>query len=500
MSLSRALYFSFLVFLAFPYVYLGLYFFSEPSTIMRALENFDVAEFWWATKNSVIQAVLSSVVSLFLGAWLCFGVFQAKKYFGLVFASILQNLLILPSLLPSLFAILCLVNLIEPFPMGIIGVVIIHSFMNAGLVSFFFERIIYQKLAPSLELCLVEGSSAFLYLKTVFNWIKSDIFGIGLFVFVLCFSSLSVPLLVGGGKATTIEVLIYEKIKISGNFEQGLLIALLQLALIYLFSSVSFSDLQRTTKKSDNVSLLASKFGFAILVGFIFLPVIFFLKESLLGWSQVQSIPGLQSAVFEVLIPSVAFAVGTGILIAFLFLVLSLTGFHDRLFLLLQKFLAPSTAFLCFSLLLMLISIKGEGGIQAWIIWSVGFAYLVLPTLFRWGWSQELSSLRNQIEVAEVMGAGKKQIFFEIILPQVSKPLALLSGVGAFWALGDFAMGKFLIGEPKTLSMLIETLLSAYRLQAALALMGLLLVLGLIIMALFYGVEIVYRREFEKKL
>ena len=73
-------------------------------------------------------------------------------------------------------------------------------------------------------------------------------------------------------------------------------------------------------------------------------------------------------------------------------------------------------------------------------------------------------------------------------------PACRLAGIASFWAVGDFALGKLLLPQDVTLSLLIESLLSSYRLNAAMALMSLLLVLGICCYLFFWSLQFVYSK------
>ena len=85
--------------------------------------------------------------------------------------------------------------------------------------------------------------------------------------------------------------------------------------------------------------------------------------------------------------------------------------------------------------------------------------------------------------------------FYQVTFPQVIAPAARLSGIGALWALGDFSLGKILIAKDVTLALLIETLMSSYRIEAAMALMGILTLMGFLIYFTFWGMAYVAHRK-----
>ncbi len=478
----------FFLFLFFPYFFLAAKF--------GIVQSIDAPEFWWALKNSFWQALWSALGSIVAGFWLCLGFFRLQEKLNPWLRQVFEVLLILPSLLPPLFVILITMNFVDPFPVGLLAVVLIHVLINAGLVALLLKNLVDSKMRPLIEAAYVEGASRFLLLRSLVGMAKRDLMSVFLFVFVLCFSSFSVPMVVGGGESTTLEILIYEKIRISGDWGQALSLSFIQLGLILLISYLPFEARRKLFGRSEALPLFRSRTGALALAFYCCAPLIYFVIQAVIGWEQVQRIPGLWEQAVEVLPFSLMFAISVGLLTAVL-LLLSAWNIRDRLVgRLIRGVVSPSTALLGFSLLFFFSNEEPWNQIK----WVVGFSYLIFSTLYRWGWDQELSGLQDQILVAETMGASRGLIFTEIVLPQMLKPLGQVAGVASLWALGDFALGKILMGRSVSLSLLIESLMSSYRLQSALSLTGVLICLGAFCFLFFWGLAYVCRRALEQKI
>lgn len=487
MNARRALFCFFCLFLLFPY---GILLFK-----VSLAGQLDLPELWWAFKNSVWQASLSTVGSLLLGIWLCLGFFRLQRWkgFQLWMSRLLEIGLLLPSFLPPLFLLLVMLSMVNPFPTGIAGVVLIHVMMNAGLVALLLKSLVESKMKPLLELAWLEGSSQFQFLKSAWGMAARDLYAISLFVFILCFASFSVPLIAGGGKATTLEILIYEKIRITGNWGEGLSLSLIQLLLIMALSWVSLSPRRKLFGRAEKVPLLGSAAGALAVLFYSFAFFIYFAFESVAGWQQVLLIPGLLAQATEVLPFSLFFGFSVGLCTASLLLLTAWASPYPALHRLVSGLVSPSTALLGFALLMF----GSNEEPWNWIKWIFGFSYLIFSTLYRWGWDQEVSGLADQVQVAETLGASRGLVFKDILWPQLVTPASRMAGIASLWALGDFALGKILVGQDLTLSLLIETLMSSYRLQAALALMGLLLLMGAFCYFTFWGIAYVSRRALE---
>lgn len=475
-SLSSLIFFA--LFLATPYLLL----FSQ----FQLGFDLDVSELWWALKNSWWQSILSAIGTILFALILLRGLLTVPLRWQKTF----EFFLILPGLLPALFILLTVMSVIQPFPVGIIGVVLIHIIINAGLVTIVLRELFETKLKTLSEMAAVEGVSASRFFKAGFGMVKRDLFSIFVFVFALCFCSFSVPLVAGGGKATALEVLIYEKIRISGAWSEALTLSLIQLAIIFLFSFVHLRGREKRSGRFEGVEFLKSRWAFGLLCIYAFGFLLAFVVEGIAGWPQVFRIPGLWEQALSLVPMTIIFSLACGIFVGLLLLLSSQNPDDPKLKRLITGFVSPSTALVGFSLLFFTSS--AEPWIQ--IKWVLGFSYLVFATLYRWGWDQELSGLSLQVQVAKTMGASHGLVFQKIILPQVFSSACRLSTVAAIWALGDFALGKIIVGQDVTLAMLIETLLSSYRLDSAMALLSALLILGLIPYLFFKGLEYVYRR------
>lgn len=490
MIARRGLFLFFLVFLFFPYGIL--------LTQIQSAGQFDIAEFWWAFKNSFFQAFFSSLGSFLLGLLLALGFFRVQRaeWYRPWMHWIYETLLLLPSFLPPLFILLVLLSLVQPFPTGIIGVVFIHVMMNAGLVALLLKSLIEGKMRPLVEAAYVEGSSQWNFLRTSIGMVRRDLLGIFLFVFILCFCSFSIPLIAGGGKATTLEILIYEKIRISGAWGEALSLSFIQLSFVMLLTAIPLQSRRSLFGRGEKLPLLGSGVGLIALFLYCFGFLAYFLYESLSGWKQVFRIEGLWEAALALIPFSLFFGISVGLLVSLLLLLSAWTTPDEKLHRLISGMVSPSTALLGFSLLFF-VSNESPWSEAKWIL---GFSYLIFSTLYRWGWDQTVSGLQDQIQVASTLGASRGLIFSDILLPQLLKPATQIASVASLWALGDFALGKILIGRDASLSLLIETLMSSYRLQAALALMGLLLALGFVCFLFFRGIFYVCRRALEQKI
>ena len=474
MSLRQALRIALVLFLLFPFIFL--------------LTQFSVhgmpewGELAWAFKNSFLQAFFSAVFSILLGLWAGLGIlsFSAqgrRKHYRYI----LEVLCLLPNFLPPLFVLLATLNVIDPFPMGIIGIVIVHTLINFGLAAVLLANLIENKVGGVVELCYVEGVSRTRFLfQGLLPMLKKDLWHLGLFIFVVCFGSFSVPLIVGGGRGTTVEVLIYEKIRLSSDWSHAVVLALLQSAFIFALSMYSGKGKALNKGRIANLNLIRMRSGVVLITAVTLMYVVGYGEGIIAGLGMISTFYELQSALLWSFAGSIAIGLATGglcymglLLIAYCWPKLWFEKF-------LGGYVAPSTSLACFAYLIL----GPNEGINPYIKIPLALTLLSLNNLFRMGWDGELHALQSQWTVAYSMGASHRQIFKEILFPQLSTRAGVLAGIASVWACGDFAVSRILAHRDLSLAMMTETLMSSYRLNQASVLSLLIAVSGLICFAI----------------
>lgn len=443
----------------------------------------EVQDWLPALVASVIQALFSSALAFALG-FLMFSGLQWWKTGRL--RKWAEISLLFPNVLPPLFFVMSLMGLASPIgglPYGLVTVVMAHALLNAGLVAMALDRLIQFKIGGLAETAWVLGARPRLFWKKVaWPYLRSDLATIYLFVFSLCFASFSIPLMLSGQHPSSLEVAIYDSIRVDGRWDKALILALMQmfflLALAWSFPQSSWP--QRPARR--NLGFLS----WSLVRSLPFLPA----GLIVLGWAQ-----GLSKALkapmpvfpegllMEALITTAIISLATGLLHLVLFLTVALVMPHKRLGRFLNGYMAPSSTITGFGLLLVPI----DGDIVNLVKLVVAISLISFPLLYRWLGHAALSSLEKQIAIARVLGAGWWKILFEVIWPQAAPQLLTASGIAALWAAGDFALSGLLLGQGQSLPLVIDGLLSNYQLEAAQILLLPLGALSLLAYGLFRG-------------
>ncbi|MBL7669374.1 MAG: iron ABC transporter permease [Bdellovibrionaceae bacterium] len=457
--------------------------------------HLDWDELGWALKNTLLQALGSTGVTLFVGLLGSFGLLWLdSKGFSKTLKWV-EGLLLLPSLLPSLYVILASMQMVDPFPMGRIGIIFVHTMMNFGMIAVILSQILRRQIVNLSETALILGVGFWKFLsRVVIPLLSRDLFRLGFFIFALCFTSFAVPLTVGGGRGTTIEVLIYEKLRYDLNWNQAITLSLLQiffllgLSLMGTRSEGGFSPQRRSVKILPQLwCLVVVLFLTLWLYGSFFLGVVE-------GLVHLRSLFEIKEALLLAMLNTYLIALIGGAVLCMSYLFLAFLWPDRWIERIMGGFVSPSTVMIGFGLILVS---QRLGILNEWIRLGLGFWILFFPTLFRWGGLSELKMLEAQIQNAQILGAGPWKIFSEVTLPQVLARATWLGGVGSFWIAGEFALSRLLMNQDRTLGLIAQSFLSSYRLSLGTLLCALMILCGLVAFLTLRGIDYVYSRKFD---
>ena len=199
-------------------------------------------------KFTLYQAFLSTVLSLVVGVLLAWALAHQSHFRGRgLLVALFSSSLVLPTLivvfgLIGIFGRNGYLNQVSLFLFdhsfgsyiyGLGGILLAHVYLNASFASrallHSFESIPKEKykLAKSLNFSVFER---FLYVE--YPALKSTLLSIGSTIFLLCFTSFAVVLLLGGSPSyNTLEVAIYEAVRLDFDIGMALKLALIQLSI-----------------------------------------------------------------------------------------------------------------------------------------------------------------------------------------------------------------------------------------------------------------------------
>lgn len=431
-----------------------------------------------------LQAFLSASASMMAGILGGLGLIWASRL-GAKRARALEALVLLPNVAPVLLVILATLK-VFPGLQGLLGIVLIHTLLNAGLVAVVFVRLVKDKISGMAELAWIEGASGWRFFRRgVLPYLRTDLLTVALFVFALCFSSFATPLIVGGSRATTLEVLIYQKIRITADWSGAIGVAVLQMLSILVLSWGLRRDTGTTfAARGADTPLLAWKWGLVPAL----LPAGLLAWGLIDGWSrgasQLASMGIWSRDIPRLALGSLIVGLGTGVTVVFLLLLIAFvypSGLFRRF---MVGYVAPSTVLMGFALLVAWRAM----GLASYLKIILGLSLIMVPSFYRLQWDSTLRSLQGQRDVARVLGAGDVLIFVRVLLPQVVRPAFFIAGVASLWAWGDFALSAVVAERDLTIAMLVQSLMESYRLDAATVLVWTVIAGGALSFLLFNGV------------
>ncbi len=207
-------------------------------------------------KFTVYQAFVSTVLSILVGTLLAWSLAHQGSFKGRDFlVALLSSSLVLPTLIVAFGIISILgqngwINRVllylfdysfENSIYGLGGILIAHVYLNASFVArsllHIFESIPKEryKLAKSLNFSIIDR-----FLLVEFPAIKLSLKSLASTVFLLCFTSFAIVLTLGGSPSyNTLEVAIYEAVKLDFDIPLALKLALIQLSITVFLVALS---------------------------------------------------------------------------------------------------------------------------------------------------------------------------------------------------------------------------------------------------------------------
>ncbi len=252
-----------------------LAFFQNPKDIFTGYSPYVIH----LLKFTFFQATLSTLLSLFFGILISWSMFHFRTFpFRDTLVALFSSALVLPSIVVVLGIISVfgkhgwlndlLGILFDKNPGGYIyglgGILFAHVYFNASYASrvfydaFFSIPLQRYKVAKTLGLNIWQR---FYYVE--FPNLKSYIYGLSSTIFLLCFSSFVIVLILGGNPSyNTLEVAIYEALKFDFDIPLSIKLSFLQIfisLIILFFVSRSYSTNNTSLEKYKKIYWIESK-------------------------------------------------------------------------------------------------------------------------------------------------------------------------------------------------------------------------------------------------
>jgi thiamine transport system permease protein len=463
--------------------FIALFFIFPYIVFLRFFEfslNFNWSDFFWALRNTITQSTLAAAMTVVLALTLSRGLLLLSGRMNWI----AKALLIVPQVFPAFFSILIALSILNPFPMGSPGMIFIYVMVNLGFATLLLASATEEKLGRLAVVSEIYGfSRANFYFKIYLPLLKSDLINVFFLVFIFCFSSFSVPLIVGGGRGTNIEVLIFEKIFIEQNWSAAFTLSLFQTSFIFALSYFLISNKASGTQKFEGGKLLKSKIGLILLCLYLLFYLGGYAKGLVQSFDYLELFKDWQQDLVESTWASLK------ILSGYLFLNFVLMYFWLADYINNKKFnwaghlLSASTVVVGFSFYLLLPSTRSFDFLKI----AMAMTCLIFPGLFRLFLQGPVAALQTQLQVAQIYGVPKHRIIFDIIVPQLKNRFLLWLSFLVVWFLSDYAIMKSLGVQTQTLGLMSEGFLSSYRLPLSYLMSFYILVLSSVVIFVLYS-------------
>lgn len=421
--------------------------------------NLNVSYLFTALSTSFIQAVavvvLCSVMSLVS--------FKALYYFDVKRRALIKNLLMAPILLPSIFSILIAMSVLNPFPFGLTGVVVIFFLVHFGYFFVALHEVIESKLGQQYLIKEVYNIGTLNFIRRIlFPQIRKDLFNLSVIIFISCFSSLSIPMLASGGRSTNFELFIYETIFIQNDWSSAIVLSLIQ-AVVLLCLGL-FSNLMKIT----TVTIPTNEFKLKSPMSLVFIAVYLLAYFGVFVFKTIPALFLVNWSSFEyahfvfALSNSLQLFLRLGVLFSLFVSALAYLSYQRKAIGFFRLFLTPSSVIVGFAFYLHFS--VGSATIDL-VKMTLGLFVVSSFALFFNFLAPQLAQLKNQILVANVFKIDFTVFLKKILWPQVKQRYLLCLSILLLLSLTDFAVIKAVGSQTETLGTFIYGYLSSYRLE-----------------------------------
>jgi len=422
------------------------------------------SELWWALKNSVYQSTLAAFFVIALAIPMSFGLAALQGRWRMFVC----RLLLLPQILPVLYTALIVFTIVNPFPMGSAGIIILFSVVNLGLATVLLDQAATSKLSSLAITAEVYSLRRFKFLTKIYLPVMfADLLQIFFLVFVFCMSSFSIPLLAGDGRAVNLEILVFEKVFIDNNWAAGFGVSLVQSIFVFAMSALLMESAGATGALTNTnlqpSRLLRSKFFLFLVVGFLVVYVAGYGFGLIKSLSHLKFISTFSSEILAATWFSLKCLLGF-ILVNFCLLYLCLWDYIKcRRLNPALHLISLSTVVAGFAIYLFFPTSSDYDVVKL----LLGASILLFAPLFKLFVQGPLEGLSRQLQVAEIFGLPPKSVIIEIIIRQLHSTFFLWLSVLCVWFASDYAVSRAVGIQTQTLGLMAQGFLSSYRMQAS---------------------------------
>lgn len=440
------------------------------------------------------QASLSALLSLLVGLpgayILAYRDFHCKRFIRALFT--------IPFVLPPILVVLGFVIFygnsgylnkilmaifgLEKAPLKILysfkSVLLAHTFYNFPIVITLVSNSMRKIDHSCEEAAIAEGASNFeVFSKIILPRVLPAAVSATIIVFLYCFTSFSIILVLGGGPSlTTLEVEIYRQAKTASNIEMAASLSILStLTVLFVLFINSFIENRSSVFEADYTEIKTKKMNalersyLTVAILFVLLPLIsIFIKAGTeKAWEVALST--LESAYNSVKVATLSSVVSTLLALSTAYLLSSVKG-KMRGFL--SSYLTlPMVTSSVITGLSYYVVVKKFFFVPTPILLILSHAILAMPFCLKSIRSVWKDMPLDIIESARSTGATERQIFYKIQLP-ILRPAVRSSLLFSFAiSMGELNSTMILAGSSfRTIPLQIYRLVGSYNYEGACAL------------------------------
>ncbi len=394
-----------------------------------------------AVKFSVLQALISAAISVGVGSVLGYidatYEFRGRSFLRCVIAS--------PFTLPSIgvalaFLLVCRSGIL---PRGFPAIVAAHVYYNYGFCAIMISSVLSTVPNEIEEAAEVLGASPMTrFLRVVLPSVAKGVVSSFVIVYMLCFTSFAIPLVLGGPGSYTLEVEIYSLATTFLDLRESAAAALLGLGLTAPLAILLMRErpVQMPGEARRRKTLPDGVFGFLILAFYVsaaiaaIYPVAYLFMNSLYNpitsefnprvFLEILSRkynPYLGTSPAKTMVNSLMYGVAASSLALSWSLIAYTSGRNISPLAFLPMATSPMT------LALGLYLLGDIAGLQPWMLIIMSHWMISLPFMYR-SMASSLSSLDpNLLDAAEVLGMERKDALVSVLLPAIAP--GLLAGI-----------------------------------------------------------------------
>lgn len=350
---------------------------------------------------------------------------------------------------------------------GFSGVVLAHVFFNLPLAV---RMILQGWLAiPAERFRLAASLGAPVGLLLERPMLRAVLPGAFLSIFLICLTSFAVALTLGGGpKATTVELAIYQAVRLDFALDRAALLAAVQFGLTIVAATVSLwialpegfgSGLDREITRWDGQKIIDFAF-IALATLFLILPLMMVILQGIAGLSD------LPSSIWPAIGRSLAVALTSTALCLLSSLVLALRG--GRAINIASALPLAASSLVVGTGLFVLVQPWMNPAKAALPVTVIMNALMALPFALRVIEPAVNKAEADYARLSDMLGLKGWARVRIVILPRIRRPLGFGAGLAAALSMGDLGViALFATEKQQTLPLLMYQLLGSYRNDAA---------------------------------